>query len=248
MKFRLHCVFASPHVPTIHDGSPCQEACVQVMQKQGLCAVFSEVFNVTGAYDVSKMMQHHKVIDSFFHQATVLPFRFDTILEDLDDLALLLETRGDSYKQILRRLDGCAEMGIRAMVRESTAAPAAGCPSGDFPPPAASNPGKLYLRNLKTRYADESRLAEKHEQIAGKFRAAFSGIFKEIRTEASRLEIQGSDPRSFLVSLYFLVAKDRISSFRNTFDALASTESSKLLLSGPWPPYNFVLPGNPQPK
>jgi len=217
-----------------------------MLKKHGLCAVFSEVSDGAGAHDVSRAMQHHKVIESFFDQTTVVPFRFETVLEDLADLELLLGERGDYYKQILRRLDGGAEMGIRAIVHESTAARAVDDEAGGFPSAEASNPGKLYLCSRKVRYAHESLLAEKHEQVSAKFRAAFAGLFKEFRSEASRLAVQGSDPGALLISLYFLVPKDLLLSFRHRFDALESTDPSKLLLSGPWPPYNFVLPSNPQ--
>jgi hypothetical protein len=216
------------------------------MEKHGLCAAFSEVSDGAGAFDVSRAMQHHKVIESFFDRITVVPFRFETVLEDLLDLELLLKERCDYYKEILRRLDGCAEMGIRAMVHESKAAPAAASEAGGFPSPDEPNPGKLFLWSRRIHYADESLLAEKHEEVSAKFRAAFGGLFKEFRSEASRLEVKGSDPGAVLISLYFLVPKEHLMSFRHRFDVLESADSSKLLLSGPWPPYNFVLPSNPQ--
>lgn len=216
------------------------------MKKHGLCAVYSEVSDGAGVYDVSKVMQYHGVIEFFFDQVTVVPFRFETVLEDPLDLELLLEMRGDYYRRILGRLSGCAEMGIRAVVHESAAATAADPESGGGTDPETPNPGKLYLRNRKAHYEDESVPAAKREEVSAKFQHAFEGMFKEFRSEVSRLEIQGGDPNTFLISMYFLVPKDLLASFREKFDAVASTDGSKLLISGPWPPYNFVLPGYPQ--
>lgn len=248
MKFRLYCIFEAPQARMIHHALPSEGARVQAMKKNGLCAVFSEVSDVPRSYDVSKVMQYHQVIESFFEQVTVVPFRFETALDDTSDLELLLEERGDYYRQILRRLSGCVEMGMRTMVYGSTAASAADCESSGFPSSEASNPGKLYLWSRKIHYADESLMAETRDHVSEKFRTAFTGMFKEFKSEASRLEIQGNDPSAFLISLYFLVPKQLLMSFRQQFYSLASMDSSRLLLSGPWPPYNFVLPGDLQLK
>ena len=167
-------------------------------------------------------------------------------MEDVRDLELLLESRGDYYKHVLRRLDGCAEMGIRVMVHDRPAAHAADSPTGESLSPECSNPGMLYLLRRKDRYSAESLRAEQQERISEEFRTEFAGMFKEFTSEASKPTIQGSDAGAFLVSLYFLVPKDLVTAFRHQFDSPARKTPSKLLLSGPWPPYNFVLPGEPQ--
>ena len=43
-------------------------------------------------------------------------------------------------------------------------------------------------------------------------------------------------------SLYFLIPRESIDAFRQAFRQLSKTDSARLLLSGPWPPYNFVQP------
>jgi hypothetical protein len=48
-----------------------------------------------------------------------------------------------------------------------------------------------------------------------------------------------------MLSLYFLVPKKSIDPFRRVFRHMRRRmETTKLLLSGPWPPYSFVLPDN----
>ena len=246
MKFRLYCIFESPENRTPHYTSPGEDAPVQAIKKHGLCAAFSEVSDAVPIDTVSTLMMHHKIIAFFFDRVTVIPFRFDTVLEDLSDLELLLKEKGDSYRQTLRRLDGCAEMGIRVIVGEDAEGPVSEHPRGDVHSPDASNPGLLYLRNRKTHYTGESLMAERNEQISAKFRAAFAGMFREFRSDASRLDVGTHDRGSFLISLYFLVPKEFLMSFRHQFAALAAMDSAKLLLSGPWPPYNFVLPREPR--
>jgi hypothetical protein len=43
-------------------------------------------------------------------------------------------------------------------------------------------------------------------------------------------------------SIYFLIPRESIDAFRQVFRQLSKTDSARLLLSGPWPPYNFVQP------
>ena len=50
------------------------------------------------------------------------------------------------------------------------------------------------------------------------------------------------NPKSKILSLNFLVPRRSVESFRRTFQEISRKEGMKMLLSGPWPPYNFVLP------
>jgi hypothetical protein len=49
-----------------------------------------------------------------------------------------------------------------------------------------------------------------------------------------------------MLSLYFLVKREEVEKFRQIFQAFASRYSARILLSGPWPPFNFVLPEGSQ--
>ena len=50
------------------------------------------------------------------------------------------------------------------------------------------------------------------------------------------------NPKSKILSLHFLVPRRSVESFRRTFQEISRKEGMKMLLSGPWPPYNFVVP------
>ncbi len=245
MKFRLYCIFEGPENRTAPYASTTQDIRVQAMEKHGLCANFSEVSDAAQTDTISSMMLHHDIIAFFFDQVTVIPFRFDTVLEDLSDLELLLKEKNAYYRQTIRRLDGCAEMGIRAIVDQRDEEPPPD-ERGHLHSRDASNPGLLYLQSRKVHYTGESRTEESKEHVSRKFRAAFAGLFREFRSDASRLDVKTGVRRFCLISAYFLVPRDLLKSFRNQFRALAAMDTAKLLLSGPWPPYNFVLPGKPQ--
>jgi hypothetical protein len=56
----------------------------------------------------------------------------------------------------------------------------------------------------------------------------------------SRQGGQQSSIQDPMLSLYFLVQKGAVDPFRKAFRHIHSNGSARLLLSGPWPPYNFV--------
>jgi len=46
-----------------------------------------------------------------------------------------------------------------------------------------------------------------------------------------------------ILSLYFLTPESKVNHFRETFGQVAESKGVHALLSGPWPPYNFVTHG-----
>ena len=91
-----------------------------------------------------------------------------------------------------------------------------------------------YLTARKAHYAHQDRWTEEYRQVSERCLAQFAGLFVKSKTEAP-------SPRLPLLSLYFLIPRPAVAAFRRAFRQLTETESARLLLSGPWPPYNFVL-------
>jgi hypothetical protein len=245
MKYLLYCLFEKPRDLVVSMYEHPAESQVQVMERQGLCAAYSEIPHAEAAYGTAEFMHFHKVIESFFDQVNLVPFRFGTVLDEKADLERLLENRSVHYREILLKLEGCVEMGIRAIIDESKNPPAGNdCPSG-FPSQDTPNPGQSYLSRRKAHFFAELSQTDANNQAIERFRVAFADMFRGFRSEVSRVAPQPEKPGALLLSLYFLVPKEFLGRFRQGFTALASEQSSKLLLSGPWPPYNFVLPGDP---
>jgi hypothetical protein len=79
----------------------------------------------------------------------------------------------------------------------------------------------------------EMALAQRCDRIAQMVREELSGLFRESAEET------GYSQRGPMASLYFLVERSRLHAFRAAFGSIASAQAA-LMLSGPWPPYNFV--------
>lgn len=244
MRYLLHCIFEGRGDEVLP--APCSggEHRLHVFEKHDLCAAVSEVAGVDRLYNMREILDYHRTIEWIFGRVTVVPFRFGTLLEERADVERLLENRHEHYRAILRKLDGCAEIGIRAIVEDDEHNQMdSGCTEARASVEGPTQ-GILYLQRRKDRYGAESLLAEQNRNASAKYVAAFEGMFKEFKSEISKLPNQDRENVSLLLSLNFLVPKDRLERFRLQFAALAAGGSSKLLLSGPWPPYNFVVPTN----
>jgi hypothetical protein len=103
-------------------------------------------------------------------------------------------------------------------------------------------PGKAYLAARKANYAQEEKFNKQVEQVIERCRALFSGLFVKCKTEVPSIaDFQFSIHNPF-PSIYFLIQRESIAAFRRAFRQLSKNETARLLLSGPWPPYNFAQP------
>ncbi|MFH0823090.1 MAG: GvpL/GvpF family gas vesicle protein [Pseudomonadota bacterium] len=241
MKCLLYCLFQKPKSGTVIMPPSILTQSINIIEIEGLCAVFSEVSDIEAAYEMSEIVNYHKVIEWFFGQADVVPFRFGTVLEGLSDVERLLQKRAVHYKRMLEDLEDCCEVGIRAIIDEADL-PAAGCCAPGFFSLEAPNPGKLYLTSRRFHYLSETLRKEACERAVEPYRTALDGLFKKYRSEVSETVDSKDGRRLLMISTYFLVPRKLLPAFRERFPAAARHGSLKALLSGPWPPYNFVLP------
>jgi hypothetical protein len=173
--------------------------------------------------------------------------RYGCVVSQESQVIQLLDEHGSQYEALLQELEGCVEMGLRVLLPPGpwaavTPGGLEGCRevAGFQPAAPAASPDRLglaYLTARKAHYAQQDRWTTEYRQAAARCQARFAGLFVKCKTEAP-------SPRLPLLSLYFLVPRQAVESFRQAFRHLAQTESARLLLSGPWPPYNFVA-GSP---
>jgi hypothetical protein len=155
----------------------------------------------------------------------VIPLRYGCLMESEPAIIRLLQDHRQEYQALLGRLRGMTEMGIRVL-----------CPARpESAPESSSSPGAAYLAALRNRYGSGSGLSPEETQLADRITAGLSGCYLEQRRETSPAG-QGR-----LLSLYFLTPKTGVERFRNQARQIRPPGGAKLLLSGPWPPYNFAM-------
>ena len=64
------------------------------------------------------LLAHEKAIEEVMKEYTVLPIRFSTIAESEDKIKLILEKEYDNFKDLLNKLEGKKELGLKAIFKE----------------------------------------------------------------------------------------------------------------------------------
>ena len=96
--------------------------------------------------------------------------------------------------------------------------------------------GRAYLALRKVHYQMQDETLQGHQALIDRYIQAFSGLYTKRRTETD--EKKGA----VILSIYFLTPENAISRFQETFGNMMKNGNDEAILSGPWPPYNFVTP------
>jgi hypothetical protein len=218
------------------------QAVFQVAHQQ-LRATVSKIEPADMAPDLPRVKAYERVVLSCHRQGTVIPMRYGCAVKEESQVIQHLDEHGPHYETLLKELEGCVEMGLRVLLPAGLwAAVTPGGPessrevAGPQPPDLSAPPERLglaYLTARKAHYAQQDRWTTAYRQAAERCRTHFTGLFVKCKTEAP-------SPQLLLLSLYFLVPDAAVASFRQAFKKLTEIEAARLLMSGPWPPYNFV--------
>ena len=235
MSYLLYCIFGTSARQDLGLPSGIGRQPVFVVAQNGLSAALSELAESDLVPDISQTLSYGRVVEHFFRDQTVIPLRYGCQLENASEVISLLEDHHGEYQTLLRELEGLNEMGIRVLLEGSevgTKTDTSPVPPETFP--GTCNSGAAYLAAKRQRFLDLDRAVLDQRLLVDELCGPLSGLFVRRKVESPDLT------RSRLLSLYFLVPRTSVESFRQATRSLHPKESVKLLLSGPWPPYNFV--------
>lgn len=237
MSYMVYCIFSDSQPPGRETGLGVGGQPVFLLSKNGLGAACSDLHPSDFTPDLPRILSYQKIVESLNREHTVIPMRYGCKFEQESEIVQFLEKHHRQYNALLGELAGHLEMGIRILrEKEGGQGWADGIPASvgldDIPPP--SDPGRAYLSKRKEYFDREKRLSRENAISTEKFREEFAGLFTKWKAETSVSALP-------LISLYFLVPRESVEPFRKVFRRLRSKKDLKILLSGPWPPYNFVL-------
>jgi len=238
MKYLAYCVFSSLRGDIVNLPLGIEERPVLVVSEAGLSAAVSALADCNLAPEVSRLITYEQVVEWFHRRQTVIPLRYGCMFEERSQIVRFLEERSGEYRWLLGELDGLVEMGIRILLKNADAQEANKALAPNAPPvkPCVSL-GRAYLLSRKEHYASREEDEATLSTIAKMLHDRLSGQFVHSREERAALK-----GRTYLFSLHFLVPQASIESFSRTVRRIEDNLPGKLLLSGPWPPYNFVDP------
>jgi hypothetical protein len=232
MSYLLYCVFrGQARLADIHG---VDEQPLSVIERGGLDAVISRLDASPQRADISRLVAYERVIASLHRELTIIPMRYGNLFEDTARIESLLEIRRLQHNALLDELEGKTEMGIRLLLDADSGTPSE-CETGPSSQTTSSaSPGLAYLAERRKYYQDSEGRVVKPCAISEQVLDQLSGFFVQSKTEHT------SPIGSRLHALSFLVWRDKVEAFRQACQRLKLTVPTKILLSGPWPPYNFV--------
>lgn len=238
MSYLVYCVLNGRRGPARPSITGVRGQMVWVLDCGGLCAAVSDTGTAADCADaeierdisalrLEHLMPYARVVEAFNRTETVVPMRYGCGFDSIAEVRRWIGRRADQLHALLARLDGCVEMGVRALLTEA----AARCGrAGPAPAPVeAARPGAVYLAARRAGFA----VADHAEHLGRTVCTALSGWFRE---SISETRWSGTSP---MVSLYFLVERRALNDFRAAFGRIGAAGAA-LMLTGPWPPYSFA--------
>lgn len=253
MSYLLYCIFAdTKNQPPIAlpgiDGRS-----VEVVSHSGLSTAVSAVSTTESPVSVGMLQRFENVIAANFARQAVIPLRYGNVVADKSRIGYHLKENALRYHRLLSELDGLVEMGIRILIADNGWRH---CESGekvhgDIPLKTRNHgSGRAYLNQRKALYNVQDRNNPCVQTAIEQYRSAFSDIFVKFKSEngmksSRRLSLGDAQPgccnTQSILSLFFLVPCEELVRFKEIFRRLGRRKDQRMMLSGPWPPYNFVV-------
>lgn len=190
-------------------------ALLERMTVAGLDVVFSQADDEM-TMDEEAVLRHALVVDALMERSeAILPGRLGPRFTSAEDLAAAVSERAETLRDLLNRVAGCVELGLRVLQPEH---PSPGSEPGG---------GGEYLRErLEAHRASTRRALELHEPLS-----------RLVRASTTREGQAGGD----VLEAAYLVPADRVDRFREELVRLEdSARELEFVCTGPWPPYSFA--------
>jgi hypothetical protein len=190
-------------------------------------------------------VEHEQVVEKLMINCAVLPVRFRTVFASREDILSMMENYYNDFKDNLDRVRDKVEFGIKiiwpgeAIKQRMILAYNNGAANINR---LADSPVKRFLIDAFKNYRIDREFEKKADRCVAVVDHLLSQVTVERRLEKLRTE-------NLLLNAVYLVDKDKQNDFKNAYERTRSVYGClKYLLSGPWPPYNFVsLPGKSRP-
>jgi hypothetical protein len=225
MKHLVYCILRAVRARPGRLPSGVGGTTVTLVSADALAAAVSRVPDAALAANLARATTYASVIAALAAEHTVLPMRYGCVFTSRAQVHEFLRTRRTEFVALLNQLEGCVEMGIRALpaARERPAA----CPApASFASYLAAR-RRLYARRAAARETD----------------AALNTVLRRAFRRCSIRAVAAPAGTNAFTSMAFLIRRTHVAAFRRTFRRLQERYPYRLLLSGPWAPFNFVTGG-----
>jgi hypothetical protein len=203
------------------------------VEAHGLSAAVSELDVEEGAPQVAELLAYAQVVEALHRRQAIVPMRYGSFLNGITAIRDVLKARQRQYVTLLAELAGHVEMGIRIILPEKECENISS-EGISLPNEKSAINGRDYLALRKIHYHMQEEMSQERQALADRYIQSFSGLYTKQRTE------KDMNNGTVILSIYFLTPESAVNRFRETFGDMMAIGNDEALLSGPWPPYNFV--------
>ncbi|MFF0557666.1 GvpL/GvpF family gas vesicle protein [Streptomyces sp. NPDC004266] len=187
---------------------------------------------------------HHAVVDVAFARTTVLPMRLATVYLDDVRVAGMLAARRDRFLDLLARLDGHVELGMKVYADAGAVTPPETDTETETETEAvavAESPGRAYLRRRRAQRRGTQDLYRAAAGVAEEAVRLAEGLSRA--RVVHRPQQGGLAPArgENIANEAYLVPTGEVGRFTAALEASAdATPGVRVEVTGPWAPYSFA--------
>jgi hypothetical protein len=203
------------------------------VEAHGLCAAVSELDVEEGTPPVAELLSYAQVVETLHRRQAVVPMRYGCFLNGIPAIRDVLTAGLRQYETLLAEIDGHVEMAIQIILPEKKCEKISS-EGITLPNEKSAISGRDYLALRKIHYHMQEEMSQDCQAFVDRYIRSFSGLYVRHRTE------RNMNNGAVILSLYFLTPENAVNRFRDIFGDMMAAVNDEALLSGPWPPYNFV--------
>jgi hypothetical protein len=221
----LHCILRDPPRCVPLPGG------LRGIAAEGLRALVADVDpELVRTADKDRLYGYADLIGRLHRDAPLIPMRFGCVFASDTAVRNLLTRHQQRLHAMLDHLDDCVEIGIRLILP----APPEPAPTPTASDPPTGGPGRTHLAQIRHRLRSETEAAARGAEARAAIERLGAGRFRDVHQEFG--QISGR----FLLSLYYLVPRTDAEDFVTALRQDPSAVPANGLITGPWPPFNFV--------
>lgn len=189
---------------------------------------------------------HHAVVDALAAGTTVLPLRLATVHLDDASTARMLEESQEAFADLLGRLHGHLEWGVKVYADPQAAPAESEEPAAATAGAAGNSPGRAYLQRRRAQRATRQHAHRAAQEAAARVDEAAARLAAEAVAHRPQQGELAAGPGENIANCAYLVHRSRSEEFRAAVaDAAQGAPGVRVEVTGPWAPYSFATPAGP---
>jgi len=173
-------------------------------------------------------VDHARVVSECFQLSTVLPFRFGTVFSDDESLRKSIRANHRQFHGNIEKLRGKTEMHLKVFVDDC-------CGRAAAKHPPAEGADREYFANLRENAGRQRERQTRARAVSFQMHRLFTPLVDE---DSCRPTESGK----MMLDIAHLIDRKCVDKYLGKFSAASNAmRECQMQLSGPWPPYHFVL-------